>query len=70
MKTERVAMRVLMLACAALLLPFPDLLAAPHPYKPVSIRAAQYNEWQRHAAYVPMRDGTRLAMTWYVPDKA
>jgi hypothetical protein len=72
MKTEavmRAAMRVLMLACAALLLPLPDLLAAPHPYKPAAIRAAQYRQWQRNAAYVPMRDGIRLAMTWYVPDQ-
>src|SRR5690242_12380797 len=66
----RVATRVPMLACAALLLPCPNLLAAPHPYTPPPIRPAQYSDWQRHAAYVPMRDGTRLAMTWYVPDKA
>lgn len=59
---------LLMLACAGLLLVSSKLLAAPHSYLPAPIRAVQFTDWQRHAAYIPMADGTRLAMTWYVPD--
>lgn len=57
-----------LMACAGLFYPAAELRAAPHPYVTAPIRAAQYTDWQHHAAYVPMVDGTRLAMTWYVPD--
>jgi uncharacterized protein len=43
--------------------------AAPHPYEAVPPRAADYGAWQRHAGFVPMTDGTRLAMTWYTPSQ-
>ena len=41
--------------------------AGPHPFVPAPIPAVQYTGWQRHAGFVPMQDGTRLAMTWYLP---
>ena len=64
------ALMLVLAACMGCVLPGANLRAAPHPYSPASVRAAQYSDWQRHAAYVPMRDGTRLAMTWYVPGQA
>lgn len=70
MKTEapRVKRAPLLLACATLCGASASLLAGPHPYVPAPLRAAQYSDWQRHAGYVAMMDGTRLAMTWYMPD--
>ena len=58
----------LVLACASFFFASSNLRASPHPYVPAPIRAAQYADWQRHAGYIAMKDGTRLAMTWYVPD--
>jgi uncharacterized protein len=43
--------------------------AGPHPYVPVPARAAEYSAWQRHSGFVPMADGTGLAITWYLPAK-
>ncbi len=64
------ALAPVLTACIGGVLSCANLQAAPHPYSPQPLRAAQYTDWQRHAAYVPTRDGTRLAMTWYVPDHA
>ena len=41
--------------------------AGPHPYVPAPVRSAQFGAWQRHSGFVPMADGTRLALTWYSP---
>jgi putative CocE/NonD family hydrolase len=41
--------------------------AAPHPFAPPAVWAAEYSSYERHAAYVPVADGTRLAVTWYLP---
>lgn len=57
------------LALAALLYACTGAWAAPHPFVPAPIRAAEFSGWQRHAGFVPMQDGTRLAMTWYLPVK-
>lgn len=43
--------------------------ASPHPYLPAPARAAEYGAWQRQSGFVPMADGTRLAITWYLPAK-
>lgn len=40
---------------------------APHAYVERPARPATFASWVRHAGYVAMADGTRLAVTWYVP---
>lgn len=55
------------LALALLLCVVGGAWAAPHPFVAAPIPAAQYSSWQRHSGFVPMQDGTRLAMTWYLP---
>jgi uncharacterized protein len=57
------------LAVALLLCACSGAGAAPHPFVAAPIPATQYGAWQRHAGFVPMQDGTRLAMTWYLPTK-
>lgn len=54
-------------ALAMLLCACTGAWAAPHPFVAAPIPASQYGSWQRHAGFVPMQDGTRLAMTWYLP---
>jgi uncharacterized protein len=41
--------------------------AASHPFDEAPVRPAEYRGYARHAAYVPVTDGTRLAITWYTP---
>ncbi|MEO8308905.1 MAG: CocE/NonD family hydrolase [Pseudomonadota bacterium] len=41
--------------------------AAPHPFVEPAPQRAQYTSYSRHADYVPVADGTRLAVTWYLP---
>lgn len=41
--------------------------AAPHPYVATAVRAPTWTGYERHAAYVPVADGTPLALTWYLP---
>ncbi len=43
--------------------------AAPHPFVEATVRAGEYRAWQRQSAFVPMADGTRLAITWYTPQQ-
>lgn len=56
-----------MIACLASWGGMGIAFAAPHAYKPAPVRAAVYAAWQRHSAFVPVADGTRLAITWYTP---
>jgi uncharacterized protein len=58
----------LLLACAAVG-SARTAQAAPHPYVAAPVSAAQFGAWQRHSGFVPMTDGTRLAITWYTPAK-
>src|SRR6185369_4697411 len=55
------------LALAVLLCACTGAWAAPHAFVAAPIPTSQYGGWQRHAGFVPMQDGTRLAMTWYLP---
>lgn len=59
----------LLLAGAVLAGGAPSAWAAPHAYLPGSVRGSDYSSWRRDAAFVPMTDGTRLAITWYTPEQ-
>ena len=52
---------------AALLSQGPPSFAGPQAFVQPPVRAAAYQSHERHAAYVPLADGTRLAVTWYLP---
>jgi putative CocE/NonD family hydrolase len=43
--------------------------AAPHAFVAPDVRSGDYAGYERHADYVAVADGTRLAMTWYVPTR-
>jgi uncharacterized protein len=43
------------------------LAAAPHAFVDPGVRSGDYIAYDRHADYVAVADGTRLAVTWYVP---
>jgi hypothetical protein len=52
-----------------LLLNAPFLGAAPHGFEAPRMRPAEYAAFERHADFVAVADGTRLAITWYLPSK-
>lgn len=55
-------------AAGCLFLLYTTLLsAAPHAFVERPSRPIEYTAYQRHAGYVAVADGTRLAVTWYVP---
>ena len=45
----------------------PPVRAAPADFVAPVARPGDYAAYERHAGYVAVSDGTRLAMTWYVP---
>ncbi len=55
------------MACAALASTCLIAWCAPHSFTAPTVRTAEYRGWERHAGFVAMPDGTRLAMTWYLP---
>jgi putative CocE/NonD family hydrolase len=46
-----------------------SLCAAPQTYSAPGARAGEYAGYERHADYVAVADGTRLAVSWYVPSQ-
>ena len=41
--------------------------AGPQAFVQPPARVTEFPSYERHAAYVPLADGTRLAVTWYLP---
>ena len=39
----------------------------PQAFVQPPARVTEFPSYERHAAYVPLADGTRLAITWYLP---
>ena len=64
---RRVAIRVA--GCLLLLVSTSSLCAAPHAYVAPDVRPGEYAAYERHADYVAVADGTRLAVSWYVPSQ-
>ncbi len=55
--------------CLLLLVTAWSLRAAPRAYSAPDVRPGEYAGYERHADYVAVADGTRLALTWYVPSQ-
>jgi len=56
--------------CGALLFVWASsACAGPHAFVPPAVRPGDYAAFERHADYVAVADGTRLAVTWYVPSQ-
>ena len=55
------------LALAALLSQGSTSVAGPQVFVQPQERIAEFRSYERHAAFVPLADGTQLAVTWYVP---
>src|SRR4249920_479427 len=64
--TSRVAIQA---AGCLLLLNASSLGAAPHAFEEPGVRPGEYAAFERHADFVAVADGTRLAITWYLPSK-
>ena len=58
---------VLGVALATLLLQGSISVAGPQAFVQPLARPAEFSSSERHAAYVPLADGTQLAVTWYLP---
>ncbi|MEP7311351.1 MAG: CocE/NonD family hydrolase, partial [Pseudomonadota bacterium] len=57
------------LAALASLLGAANLGAAPHEFIESQVSPGEYAAYERRADYVAVADGTRLAVTWYVPSR-
>ena len=52
-----------------LLLGASSLGAAPHGFEQPEMRPGEYAAYERHVDFVAVADGTRLAITWYLPSQ-